>query len=67
MSVDVKGDSEIDTSAPKVLFRMPARVDTNNSQYAVSKDGMRFLFGEPLDTGTSLITVVLNWAAGLKK
>jgi Tol biopolymer transport system component len=66
MSVDVKGDSEIDTSAPKALFRISTRVDTNNSQYAVSRDGKQFLFGDPVGEENKLITVVLNWAAGLR-
>jgi hypothetical protein len=67
MSVAVKGDTSIEASAPRELFRTGMRVDINNSQYAVSKDGMRFLFGEPLDAGSSSITVVLNWAAGLRR
>jgi len=67
MSVAVKGDTSIETSAPKALFRTSMRVDTSNSQYAVSRDGSRFLFGESIDEGSSSVTVVLNWAAGLKQ
>jgi Tol biopolymer transport system component len=66
MSVDVKGATTIDTSAPKALFQTSIRVDTNNLQYAVSSDGQRFLFGEPINVGSSPISVVLNWDAGLK-
>jgi Tol biopolymer transport system component len=66
MSVAVRGDTNIETSAPKQLFRFSLRVDTNNSQYAVSKDGKRFLFGEPTTEASRFITVVLNWPAVLK-
>ncbi len=66
MSVAVKSGATIETTAPKPLFRISMRVDTDNSQYAVSKDGMRFLFGEPVNEGAEQITVVLNWPAGLK-
>jgi eukaryotic-like serine/threonine-protein kinase len=37
-------------------------------QYDVARDGQRFLLNVPLEDATdSSITVVLNWAAGLKK
>ncbi|HYM05475.1 MAG TPA: hypothetical protein VEU11_02850 [Terriglobales bacterium] len=67
MAVEVKSGRSIETSAPKALFRLSTRVDTDNSQYAVSGDGNRFLFGEPTNEGNGLITVVLNWQAVLKK
>ncbi len=66
MSVAVKGDTSVETSAPKALFRASSRVDTNNSHYAVSKDGTRFLYGDPVGEESRLVTVVLNWQAGLK-
>ncbi len=67
MSVTLKGDTSMETSAPKALFRASIRVDTINSQYAVSKDGTRFLFGDPVGEENRSITVVLNWRAGLKR
>jgi len=30
-------------------------------------DGKKFLFGEPINEGAEQITIVLNWAAGLKR
>ncbi len=67
MSVAVKGDTSIETSVPKALFRISIPVDPNNIQYAVSKDGTRFLYGDPVGEESRLVRVVLNWQAGLKK
>ncbi len=67
MSVAVKGDTSIETTVPKALFRMSIPVDSNTIQYAVSKDGTRFLYGDPVGEESRLVTVVLNWQAGLKR
>jgi hypothetical protein len=66
MSVAVQGNTVTQTSAPKELFRTSMQVDSTINQYAVSGDGKRFLYGEPVDEGSRPITVVLNWYAGLK-
>jgi hypothetical protein len=46
-------------------------VGLNYNSYAVSPDGQRFLIPGSVTTGAAAasapITVVLNWAAGLKK
>jgi hypothetical protein len=34
---------------------------TNNQQYAVSRDGLRFLVNVATDEATTPITLVLNW------
>ena len=55
---------------PKLLFRtrVLAGVNAQRTDYVPSRDGKRFLIntqiGEP---PPNPITVVLNWAAGLKK
>jgi Tol biopolymer transport system component len=67
MSVAVQSNTSIETSAPKEMFRTSMQSDSSIAQYAVSGDGKRFLFGEPVETGNSPITVVLNWDAGLKR
>jgi len=67
MSVAVKGGTSIETGTPKALFQTTLRVASNKGQYAVSGDGNRFLFGEPVDEGNAPVTMVLNWAAGLKR
>jgi len=65
MSIDVRRGTKLETSTPKVLFQVPFRVTARGrSQYCVTGDGQRFIFGEPLDTGKSF-NVVLNWIAGL--
>jgi hypothetical protein len=56
---------------PKALFTTPTFFTLIRShQYDVSADGQRFLIRD-LSAGragaTSPITVVLNWAAGLKR
>jgi len=50
----------------KPLFETRALDPTRNS-FAVSADGQRFLINTDPQTSSAPITVVLNWAAGLKK
>jgi DNA-binding winged helix-turn-helix (wHTH) protein/Tol biopolymer transport system component len=64
--VDVKPGSKLQTSAPRVLFQTPLRADPRAHQYCATGDGNRFLFGEPVEAPEP-ITMVLNWAAALKK
>ena len=55
---------------PKVLFqtRVQTGVAANRTHYVPSRDGQRFLFNTQRDVASSThITVVMNWAAGLKK
>ena len=71
MSFELTDGSGFDRSAPRVLFqtRTP-RVPFPgfHSLYAVAPDGQRFLvITEPEGRSTSPITVVLDWAAGLKR
>jgi hypothetical protein len=50
----------------KTLFSVPG-IETRRS-YAVSSDGRRFLIAPPQpQTTAEPITVVVNWAAGLRK
>jgi len=45
-----------------------AGVTANHSHYVPSRDGQRFLVNtQSGDASPSPITVVVNWAAGLKK
>ncbi len=69
MAVDVKGDSTFQAGLPRELFdaRVSGLTDVR-FHYAVSRDGQRFLVNSLSEgEGTSPITVVLNWTAGLKK
>ena len=74
MAVAVTPDPEgrtLDSGTPAPLFRIRlasgAGVIQGRPQYAVAPDG-RFLMNTVLeDTAPSLITIVLNWRAGLQK
>jgi hypothetical protein len=66
-SVDLKGESALETSPPRVLFQTGLPVDADSEPYEVTGDGKRFLYGEPVGENNVSITVVLNWAAGLKR
>ena len=66
MSVEVRHGAKLETSAPRVLFQVPFRLEEREIEYAVTGDGQRFIFGEPVEAGKWL-NVVLNWTAGLKR
>jgi Tol biopolymer transport system component/predicted Ser/Thr protein kinase len=55
---------------PRVLFqtRVPTGVTATRTHYVPSRDGKRFLINtQSVDTPSTPITVVTNWAATLKK
>jgi Tol biopolymer transport system component len=63
MAVEVKAGPKFEPGVPKPLFD----VRLAGAGYDVSKDG-RFLIPTQVEQGgTVLITVVVNWTAGLKK
>ena len=60
MAVEVKAGPQFGN--PRALFDVPS-----GGAFDVGKDG-RFLIGVPSEQGAATpITVVVNWAAGLKK
>jgi Tol biopolymer transport system component len=67
MAVEVRAGPKFDAGVPRPLFKTHA-VETNlGAIYDVSKDG-RFLIQAPVEqTGTTPITVEVNWQAELKK
>ena len=67
MVVEVKGGGKLQTGLPMFLFQTPARVNPVQSEYFVTGDGKRFVFQEPIGESATPITVVVNWAAALKK
>ena len=73
MAVPTKGETavEVGTAVPLFEARMLNGSSTSNGfrpQYAVTRDGQRFLLNVPLEEASaSPITVVLSWTAGLKK
>jgi serine/threonine protein kinase/Tol biopolymer transport system component len=64
-AVNGKGSS-FEVGAAKPLFEARA-LDPTRNRFAVSADGQRFLMNSAPQTTSAPITVVLNWAAGLKK
>jgi DNA-binding winged helix-turn-helix (wHTH) protein/Tol biopolymer transport system component len=66
MSVNLKRGVRLDAGTPKVLFQIKAPTDPYLDQYAVTGDGKRFILLDPVESSKPL-TVVLNWAAGLKR
>jgi DNA-binding winged helix-turn-helix (wHTH) protein/Tol biopolymer transport system component len=62
MSVEVKGTEDLETGAPRILFRTPMK----EGEYCVTGDGQRFLIGEPVEQPNKPLTVVHNWVAELK-
>jgi len=66
MSIDVRGGGKLETGTPKVLFQVPFRLEEQEIEYAVTGDGQRFIFGEPVEA-SKWLNVVLNWTAGLKR
>jgi hypothetical protein len=66
MGVDIDTSKGFQAGAPRRLFTAPPGVV--NVSWDLSADGKHFLFVAPPDTGRVVpFTVVLNWAADLKK
>ncbi|MGH9316954.1 MAG: hypothetical protein ACRD1P_07605, partial [Thermoanaerobaculia bacterium] len=67
MAVDIKADSGFDAGTPKALFDVRLK-GISGSKYDVSPDGQRFLANVTIgEAQANPITLVLNWAAELKK
>jgi Tol biopolymer transport system component len=71
MAVPIAGGANFDAGSPVALFQANPRVLVATSElvsYDVAKDGQRFLVNTQLrNPEAQPMTVVLNWAAGLKK
>ena len=66
MAVDIKLGSAVEAGVPKMLFQTLTAM-TPSIPYAVSGDGQRFLFVEPLTPPLGRTGVILNWNAGLSR
>ena len=62
MSVDVRETEDLETGAPRILFKTPML----SGEYCVTGDGERFLIGEPVEQPNKPLVVVHNWVAELK-
>ena len=74
MAVDVKLGATFEAGVPHPLFQVHLRDWTNRidyvssrDNYAVNADGQRILVNAATDQKPMSITVILHWAAGLKK
>jgi len=66
MAVDIDASKGFQAGTPRRMFTAPGT--TLTSGWDLSPDGKRFLFAAPPGSGRTIpFTVVLNWAAGLKK
>ena len=66
MALDVSTEQSFVASTPRPLFQTPIPVSAVIDQYAVTRDGKRFILGAPVGE-EELITVMLNWAAEPKR
>jgi DNA-binding winged helix-turn-helix (wHTH) protein/Tol biopolymer transport system component len=68
MAVDVYPGSRFEASAPKALFDLTPLGTYRGAGYTVTPDGQRFLFiTHGQETANSQYTVVVNWAAEVKR
>jgi protease II len=70
MAAAVTAGSNFDVGTPTMLFQANPREMVATSEqvtYDVSKDGQRFLINTQLKTGTTPMSVVLNWTPKLTR
>jgi Tol biopolymer transport system component len=69
MAAELHTDTtDLQAKVPKRLFPIPGPTRTAAKAFSVSEDGQQFLLNLPTpDSGTQMITVVLNWATSLQK
>ncbi len=66
MAVDIDTSKGFQAGTPRRMFTAPP--GALNVSWDLSPDGKRFLFIAPPNTGLVIpFTVIVNWAAGLKK
>ena len=70
MAVELKDSPEIEIRQVRPLFQARTTADPSPFEvdYDVAPDGQRFLINTPVgETATPTVSLVLNWAAGLKR
>jgi serine/threonine protein kinase/Tol biopolymer transport system component len=69
MAVEVKTDATFEVGVSRALFDLRTEAGVGSRRpYAVARDGQRFLVNMPVDESNATpITVVLNWAAEMKR
>lgn len=61
-AAEIRTTSGFDFGAPQFLFDLPADVWNVRNSYVPSRDGQRFLVNTLIETATSPINVIVNWA-----
>jgi Tol biopolymer transport system component len=68
MAASVDTSRQFEAGTPQALFVAPALGLSNSRQYAVSKDGKRFLMNVRSERATATpLTVVVNWLVTIQK
>ena len=68
MAVDVQPGATFEAGTPHALFDLHSGWEAFTSNYAVTKDGQRFLLPVSVEVGnTAPLAVVTNWTADLKR
>jgi hypothetical protein len=67
MAAPIRSGESFETGAAVSLFEFRAGTLTVIAPYAVSRDGQRFLINAAVEEPNAPLTVVVNWAAGMKK
>jgi hypothetical protein len=68
MAAPVRSGASFEVGAAIPLFEFRAGTSPGFAPYAVTADGQRFLINAVVETEPNApLTVVVNWAAGLKK
>jgi len=67
MAVEVKINNTFEAGSPKALFDLQQNSMAGRWAYQPAADGQRFLVLSNARSASPLITVVLNWQAGLRK
>jgi hypothetical protein len=69
MAAPIDASGQFTPGVPQALFPTAAQIFNNSQgQYAVTKDGKRFLVNAiPQQSGAAPLTVVLNWTATIRK
>jgi dipeptidyl aminopeptidase/acylaminoacyl peptidase len=68
MAAPVRSGDTLEVSAAVSLFDFRAGTDTPFATYAVTADGQRFLINTVVETEPNApLTIVVNWAAGVKR
>jgi eukaryotic-like serine/threonine-protein kinase len=68
MAAPVRTDESFEMGAAASLFEFRAGTLLGSAPYAMTRDGQRFLINAVVETEPNApLTVVVNWAAGVKK